>query len=385
MARSSPFWHFRRQKERPLNFPECTIYHWSLGLCRGHSDPISAEWKEHDWEALLRFSKTHGLSGWVLSRLEGDIPPFARRALEDQQNEARIRGMVLLQGARKAREILASAGVTEVAPLKGLYLLSELYGDWGARVTNDVDFLISPRDREASHSALIESGMRYLPKPPGRPVSQRENYERSYQSPDGYLVDVHTSMAPPHRVPMDTDQWLERGVVLDTGPLEGFLELDETDTFLSLAIHMGQDNLQGPFRQWVDLAQWIRMHSLDSSNLLQRGKENGCERLVWLVLERLRHLQVLPSAGFERFQEPSPRIGAYFRKWLHEDRWTAVPSDYSLRWAQLLIALPAMDSPLQATQWAVDYLRLRALDWTTNIRAPRESVGEGKQGKESNG
>ena len=368
-----------------MNFPKRTIFHWSLGLCREHSDPIPVEWEEHDWEELLRFSTMHGLSGWVATRLEGDVPPFVRCALEDQQNEARVRGMVLLRGARKAREVLASAGVTQVAPLKGLYLLSELYGDWGARVTNDVDFLISPRDREASHSALIESGMKYLPKPPGRPVSQRENYERSYQSPDGYLVDVHTSMAPAHRVPMDTDQWLKRGTIIDAGPLQGFLELEETDTFLSLAIHLGQDNLQGPFRQWVDLAQWIRSRSLDSSILLQRGKENGCERLIWLVLERLRYLQVLPSACSDRFPEPHPRIAAYFRKWLHQDRWNAVPLDHSLRSAQLLIALPAMDSPLQATRWAMDYIRLRALDWATNIRAPQESNVEGKQGKESSG
>ena len=62
-----------------------------------------------------------------------------------------------------------------------------------------------------------------------------------------------------------------------------------------------------------------------------------------------------------------------------------VPPELSLRLAQVLIALPSMDSPGQSARWALSYGRLRALDWASMLVGGPDALERVVPRNDSNG
>ena len=159
------------------------IFDWTLSLCQPRSKPIPEEWGEVHWKALLTFCRAHGLGGWVANRLPEDTPSVVQLELTKLRDQARVRGMLLLRGARECREVLSAAGVEKVVPLKGIYLLSELYRI-GVRIFNDIDLLIA-RGIEISAMRRCSNKDGVYSKPTGRPYSQKK-LRAKLSGPEGF-------------------------------------------------------------------------------------------------------------------------------------------------------------------------------------------------------
>jgi len=290
------------------------------------------------------------------------MPESVRLQIAERRDKARIRGLWLERGARRVLNALEKVGIADVAPLKGSYLLPCIYQDYGMRTTNDVDLLVRKAEFESCHQCMLEEGYVFIPKPAGRPISQRFHYERSYRAPEGHVVDLHWGMAQETRVRRFYDEMWEHSSPIMRGPLAGFRAFRPEEVFLILVIHIGQDNFQGPFRQWVDLVTLLNFQDLDFDLVVNRARAAGVEVLLWCVLERLKILGCLSIDQNElRIIGPRGPHKRYLKRLMEGEGLTPLPFQMSNRLAQIIIALPAMDGWPQrgAVVWEQVSLRLR--------------------------
>lgn len=327
-----------------------------------------------DWNELAVLVRRHGLGGLTarrLTALNGRPPESAREVLQASAQRALFTGLRAQNTLRRAVEILAAGGVGPIAPLKGAQLLATLYPTPGARSTTDVDLLIPHAMRERAHRALQRAGYRYIPKPPGRPASQEQNYERSYVGPEGVLIDVHAAICQPERAELDYPAMLLRaeraGLIHPWAP--GAVQLDVEDTLLTLAVHMAQDCFAGPFRQIVDIAWWLHAASPDLAVAAQRAHNAGASTVLWLALRLARQRLDAPVPEVAlRLVRPSNELRRRYLTWVTDgEGLTAYRYDHSKRYAQLLTLYPLLDSPHQGLWLTMNYGWLRAQDaWSSS-------------------
>lgn len=148
---------------------------------RGSEPPAwVSEWLARDEpEAMIRRIRTHKLTLAVLPILT-DLPltPSQKSALVDVARSHRLRALTLAADQVAAVTALTDAGIPVIS-LKGLAFAAQTTGDFGARVTGDIDLLVDPADVGAATSVLQEAGVRldadYCPSPgsPLFPAAQR--------------------------------------------------------------------------------------------------------------------------------------------------------------------------------------------------------------------
>ena len=327
---------------------------------------LSAE----DRSAFVREVRMHGLSGLVMERLleAGDGAGWDAliQELDPGRRRAMAVGLRLQRACREAMSILEEAGVQPVAPMKGVALHACLYGSAGARNATDVDLLIPPDMAPRAHAALVDAGHGHVIKDPSRPAAMRANYENSYLSPSGVLIDVHVGLAQSERVDLDAAAMLERAAVdprlADWGA--SLVQLDAEDTLLILAVHLAQDAYQGPFRQLVELAWWWERRRPDLEVAAARAERAGASTALWagLWLARARCGAAVSDADLAEL-EPS----ALRRRWLlwlgGDEPVTPIPRWKGSRWIQIATLYPVMDGFGRRILFTWRYLTCRVRDW----------------------
>ena len=333
-----------------------------LWLLRVDGPAASLDPSTIDWDELLLTTGRHGVPGLVtgaLKTLHVTPPPEAARQLAVLHRRAIADGLRVERTRDRVLAILPSAGLHDVAVLKGAALIPRLYGGPGARRVNDVDLLVRVRDRERVHRALISAGFRHVPKPPGRPASQRLAYERSYARDGDVLVDVHTAFAEPARLVLDHDAVLDRA----RRGAQGELVLTDEDMLLSLVVHLGQDCFAGPLRSLVDVATFLVRCEPDLDVTAERARECGAATLLWLALALARDRLAAPvPAGLLLSLRP-PWLRRHYLERLYSGRGPApYPFLHRKRWAQALTLYPLMDDGRVRARFTIRYLRTRARD-----------------------
>lgn len=334
------------------------LRHLLSGQIKGSSFDLSPS----DWTAFVQLCRTHGLPGLALQTVRDGAPEHVVEALAERQRQARIRGLWLHRSAMDVLRLLQGRGVQRVAPLKGTYLLPVMYEDFGARTTNDVDLLVHPDDFEASHQHLIEAGFSYIPKPEGRPASQRANYERSYQAPEGHIIDLHRGLCQLSRVQLDYSAMWSRAEDIESGDLKGFKRLSDGDILLTLLVHIGQDNFQGPFRQWMDVVMMLTRGRMNLEEVIQRALDSGAGTLMWCVLYRLSRMGVhVPDCSWEALSPKGIRK-TYLLRLLNQSSLTPLSYKMNSRRAQALMTLPVMDGWNRRGRFLSEYISIRMRD-----------------------
>lgn len=333
----------------------------------------------HEWAALVRLVERHGVPGIVRAalRARGVTPPPGVAASLDALHRRAIRdGLVVERTRDVVLGLLVAAGVRRVAPMKGAHVLPVVYGavgpgGIGARRINDLDLLVAAEEREAAHSALLTAGFRHVPKPPGRPASQRAAYERTYVRAGDATVDVHVAFADPSRLPLD------HGAVLDRATPDGggALRLAPDDVLVSLAVHLGQDCFAGPLRGLVDVAWWLERASPDLERAARTAQDGGAVTVLWLALtlasERLG--APVPPSLLVRLQPPAPR-----RAWLRLVYGGRGAAPYRFlhakRRAQTLALYPLLDGSGARLRFTLRQASLRVQD-LVEARSGSNSMG----------
>ncbi len=317
-----------------------------------------------NWDLLLQLTRRHGLPGLMKKRVSTQAPTRVFESLEHAERLAVAKGLRLQREALDSLLCMNQGGVEHIAPLKGTALLPMLYGNYGARTTNDIDLLIRFSDRDVVHTLLMDNGYEYIPKPSGRPVSQERGYERTYLSPGGVLLDIHTGFCQQQRVGLCYESLWERMGPDNTGVFPNTHALSAEDTALFLAIHLAQDCFQGPFRQWIDLAWWLQTQSVNMGLLVQRAREAGAGTLLWSALSRLSFLQPESISGPREWEALRPRgpRALYLKRLIERPGLTPLPYDLSSRLAQSLTLFQLMDGVRRRFSFFSEYAALRIQD-----------------------
>lgn len=114
------------------------------------------------WDVVVKYlcrTKVMGLFWSSMKSLKFDvfIPANIARILEFFYLGNIERNKILLREYASLSQIILESGI-KVAPLKGVSLLEKVYTDIGARQLNDIDILVSNRDKDVLNELLMSKG-----------------------------------------------------------------------------------------------------------------------------------------------------------------------------------------------------------------------------------
>ena len=121
--------------------------------------------KKIRWDIVVKYlcrTKVMGLFWSSLKTLKADVyvPTNIARIMEFFYLGNTERNSILLREYKELSNIIFNYGI-KVAPLKGISLLNKVYLDIGARQLNDIDLLVSHRDKNTLDKLLIENGFQH--------------------------------------------------------------------------------------------------------------------------------------------------------------------------------------------------------------------------------
>lgn len=117
--------------------------------------------KDIDWELVLKYSYRNKVTALVFYNIEnvaGEniIPNYLKKLLSDYRYCNVLRNNTKLEELKKIVSILEQKNV-KVLPVKGAYMIDNIYCDRSVRITNDMDVLIRKKD-----ISIIEKTMENL-------------------------------------------------------------------------------------------------------------------------------------------------------------------------------------------------------------------------------
>lgn len=189
----------------------------------------------------------------------------------------------------------------DVAPLKGAYLIDQVYPqneDRGALA--DIDFLVRERDWDATCSVLAELGFLRRSMVEGRGVTELEFHEagfiKEFDSKRRILFEPHRSLVQPKRHFIDYEALWQR---TSAGTCDGApcRHLAPEDHVLHTVIHALSHNFLDPGRFLRDLEYLITRLDVDLDVVVDRSTHWECSRATWLALSLLR--EAVPCLDFE--------------------------------------------------------------------------------------
>lgn len=194
------------------------------------------------WESLLELAERQGvlpLLYQTLSRLSGDVPSDAMRALTERYQSNLHKSLFLAREMIRILEHLESAGV-EVMPYKGVALAEASYGDMALRQTGDIDLLIRPADLARIKVVVGELG--YSPHVQLSVAEERaylsSGYECAFDGPAGRnLLEVQWAIQPRfYAVDLAMEDLFQRSMIIRVAG-RAMKTLSLEDQILVLSMH----------------------------------------------------------------------------------------------------------------------------------------------------
>lgn len=204
-----------------------------------------------DFEALETLLREQGMLGLIGRRLRDTarlkVPSSFCNHLEDYTLAARRQGLYQQMLTTRLIAALEEEDI-RVLPLKGPLLGERLYGDIGARVSADIDLLVSESDLPRAIAIVVALG-----------------YERrSHASPNTLRHALHERLVHPSGLPEVEMHWRMHWyetrfsadlLARSTRSLDGYLEPSLTDELTELLLLYARDGFAG-LRLAADLAAW---------------------------------------------------------------------------------------------------------------------------------
>lgn len=114
------------------------------------------------WDIAIKYlckTKVMGLFWHNIIKIKMDnyVPANAKRVLEFYYLGNCERNKIIMNEFEIIKQILANENI-KAAPLKGIVLLKTIYKDFGERQLNDIDLLVSYKEKERVERAFLENG-----------------------------------------------------------------------------------------------------------------------------------------------------------------------------------------------------------------------------------
>jgi len=297
-----------------------------------------------DWPALLRLAGRHEVGTLLHQGLEGaareHVPVGILPVLEDHVRRQREQGRRAWSELRAILVALGESGLT-VMPFKGPMLAHRLYGDVGARVSHDLDFLIRDEDVPRVLSVLESSGYHeptHAGLSPAQAAAMRRLYgELAYTKRGCVTVEPHWALAQSTQaIDLDCAAVWRRSSTVDFDGVR-MASPEAEDLFLILVVHGSKEVWR--LGKWVaDVAAFLaREPGLDWRRTLERARAAGILRMThvaWRLAELLGLEAPTPVRESLRVDETSRRVARAIERRLVEGDTAPLRVDRfsALRW-----------------------------------------------------
>ena len=208
-----------------------------------------------DYDRLLQLLFSHGVAGVIGTRLTAAAPSQSPVGFRDRVNEEletwRRLSVLLEATTTRLIESLSRAGI-RCLPLKGAFMVSDIYGDPGMRSTSDIDLLIEPGSYRKALAVLAGEG--YIPSAYHPWLGDLPLFEGSLVSERGLprstctgaCIGMRTSSQPATSI----GQLPSRAAACGHQPI---------DELAGLLLHYSRDGLTG-LRIPLDIGAWWDAH-----------------------------------------------------------------------------------------------------------------------------
>lgn len=244
------------------------------------------------WQADCDFERdidgaAFALMGLVFRRVQAldlPTPPELLGRLRGIYRFLWSKNQSVLVTLRRAHATLTAAGLP-VMVLKGLATVDRCYGDWGLRLTNDLDLLLPDSAVDAAHGALHAAGWRpvWRPDEAWRSIAHGVAYSHAA----GPSVDLHwRPYLLNSTAAAETGLW-QRAETVELGGCR--VQVPELHDLLVLACFHGRKPMRTAVTRWIVDAHRI-VHTLgnpDWAAVRERAAAAGLEQPVG---EALRYL-----------------------------------------------------------------------------------------------
>lgn len=293
-------------------------------------------WRESiDWQQVD--TATARLLPYIYTRIQklGIRDGFTER-VKGVYKSTWLKNQLYIRATREVLELANGAGIP-VLVLKGVPLLTEVYGDIGARALGDADLLVRPEDGQRFTELLLANGWhhakewasdRHNPAPSIYRITKATELENG----KGVNLDVHYNIfAADHGVSLID--------VLRLRPLSSLsypdlfwqhatqtsvdgvpcLRLSAEDTLIHLLVHGAEGNAYRGYRWVLDALLIIERLPVDWDVLATHASEFGYALEMYLGLRYLKETfsAAIPDTTIERLQAnqaSKSSIAAYYAR-----------------------------------------------------------------------
>lgn len=293
---------------------------------------------------------------------DATLNPSSRKRITDLKREVEARNRMLLW---HCQDILGALEGVDVLPLKGIYLLDNIYSaDLGSRVLSDIDLMV-PVEHLDDALARLSSTLGFLETGASRDL--RRFHPHSRLKKDGLALELHTRLAVKHIGSSDwaalsphRGQFLRREVHL----------LDDETNLVYMICHLVK---HGPFYclKWVtDILCWMEIRRPDPMVTLDRARDLRAEVTFMAGIRALR--QMLGGSSMPGF--PTLPLGIVRQQRMRACEATAWRAAYSdpmdtaaadSRWKRNLAALLLADDGWESAR----FFMLKAGELISRLRA----------------
>lgn len=193
---------------------------------------------------------------------------------------------------------------------KGAHIREIIYADPAFRPAEDIDLLISPREKGRAVQALCANGYTLVPDPTN--ISHEVTLTRG-----NVQLDLHWHIMRPGRTRIDlTDQLLET-----RQRHKFFWSPDNEMALLVMLVHPVFTKYstapQSSIVRLADMRQWLATQTTDWPRLLQLLQETGMKTAAWITATVFADLtgSRLPANLYEAIRPPQPKR-FMLEKWL---------------------------------------------------------------------
>jgi hypothetical protein len=268
-----------------------------------------------DWEDLVDLASRHGLLPVLYTRLRDLCPGMDKdrlTGLKSQYAANARRNALLLAELLHLLDLFQAKGIVAL-PFKGPVLAVQAYGDYAARWSVDLDFLLRPGDMLRARDALEEDGYKLQMD---LTDAQTKAYLRSCQDwafvhpQRRVFADLNTVIAS-HTVSRaaDVERMMNRAKSLTLDGRSVPVATPE-DTLMALCIH-GARHGWDRISQLADLAALIdACPAVDWERVASESRERRIRRMVLVGLSLAGTLlgAELPAL-MQRLAEADPAVG----------------------------------------------------------------------------
>ncbi|MBM7540680.1 nucleotidyltransferase family protein [Amphibacillus cookii] len=279
-----------------------------LELLKNQNKEVLCKWspliKKVNWTELFKLARYHRVNPMVYKKLKQLntelVPNQILRAFHDHYLANTMRMMQLTAEMERVCSIF-NLHKLNVLVLKGPALSYQLYKDLSSRTSNDLDFLISIEDLDASMEILKDLGYQIAYEPPRllQDWKVQNHHIEFYNYEKNCEIEVHWKLNPgPTNEPSFCEMWGKRvQIPVTTTPI---YSLSEEYLLFHLITHGAR---HGWFRmRWLtDIDQLLRLHHQHDKLILMLKRYKYSHLIGQYVQLAKALLDVELSADLESF------------------------------------------------------------------------------------